>query len=51
MRKILLAGLTAVVVALMFAVPEVRGIATWKIVLAALGLALFVLAERAHPHS
>jgi hypothetical protein len=45
-RKVLLGGLVAVIVALPFAIPEIAGVATWKIVLAAIGLVLFAIAGR-----
>jgi hypothetical protein len=46
MRKILPAALIASALAVSFAVPQVAGIATWKLVLAAIGLVIFLAAGR-----
>jgi hypothetical protein len=46
MRRLIWAGGIAFLLAMMVAVPEIAGIATWKFVLAAAGLGLFVLAGR-----
>jgi hypothetical protein len=43
------AAAAAGVVALLLAVPSIGGVSTWKYVLAAIGLALFVLAGRGKP--
>lgn len=47
--RMFIAVLMAGGMALPFAVPEIAGVATWKIVLAALGLALFVAGGRIAP--
>ena len=47
MRNIVVGALAAAVVAFTIAVPSVYGIATWKYLLAVIGLMLFVLAGRA----
>jgi hypothetical protein len=45
-RNIVLGGIAAVVAALTVAVPSVHGISTWKYVLAAIGVMLFLAAGR-----
>jgi hypothetical protein len=45
-RNIVLGGVAAVVAAFTVAVPSVRGISTWKYVLAAIGVMLFLAAGR-----
>jgi membrane-bound ClpP family serine protease len=46
MQRVVPAVILAVAVAIVFAIPDIGGIATWKIALAALGLVLFVLGGR-----
>ena len=46
MRRIVVGTGTAVALAFSVAVPSMYGISTWKYVLAAIGLMLFVLAAR-----
>jgi len=46
LRNVVLAAAAASLVALLLAVPSIGGVSTWKYVLAAMGLALFVLAGR-----
>lgn len=46
MRTIIIGALTAAALAFVVAVPSVGGISTWKYILGAIGLALFVLAGR-----
>jgi hypothetical protein len=48
-RRIWLAAAVAGIPALLLAAPEIGGVATWKVLLAAAGLALFVVAGRSSP--
>jgi uncharacterized membrane protein YeiH len=43
MRRLVVAALVAVAVAVFMAVPRIAGIETWKWLLAAVGLTLFIL--------
>jgi hypothetical protein len=45
-RNIVLGTVTAIVAAFTVAVPSVHGVSTWKYVLAAIGVMLFVVAGR-----
>ena len=45
-RRTIIGALTAIALAFAMAVPTVRGISTWKYLLGAIGLALFLLAGR-----
>jgi uncharacterized membrane protein YeiH len=45
-RLIIVGAVTAIVLAFVVAVPTVHGVSTWKYVLGAIGLVLFLLAGR-----
>jgi hypothetical protein len=45
-RNIVLGAVTALVGAFTLAVPSIHGVSTWKYVLAAIGVMLFVVAGR-----
>jgi hypothetical protein len=46
LRNILTGLAVAGVTALLMAVPTIRGISTWKVVLGVIGLTIFLLADR-----
>jgi uncharacterized membrane protein YeiH len=48
-NNIVLGAVAAIVIAFTLAVPSVHGISTWKYVLAAIGVMLFVVAGRDTP--